>query len=82
MGCVGVGMGCVGGWGVGGGGGGMGVVGGGFIRWFQDVDSRWPIVTSSILEPTAIHCDITITASSHVVSMDASLPQLALGSLI
>ena len=36
----------------------------------------WPIVTSSILEPTASNCDVTMTDCSGVVAMGAFLAQL------
>ena len=40
-------------------------------------DSKcWPIVTSSILEPTASNCDVTMTDCSGVVAMGAFLAQL------
>ena len=39
-------------------------------------DSKfWPIVTSSIQEPAASNCDVTMTDCSHVVAMDAFLAQ-------
>ena len=39
-------------------------------------DSKyWPIVTSSIQEPAASNCDITMTDCSRVVAMDAFLIQ-------
>ena len=39
-------------------------------------DSKyWPIVTSSIQEPAASHCDVTMTDCFRVVSMDAFLAQ-------
>ena len=39
-------------------------------------DSKcWPIVTSSIQEPTASNCDVTMTDCSCVVAMDAFLAQ-------
>ena len=43
-------------------------------------DSKcWPIVTSSIQEPTASNCDITMTDSSRVVAMDAFLTHWCVG---
>ena len=43
-------------------------------------DSKcWPIVTSSIQEPAASNCDITMTNSSRVVAMDAFLTQWCWG---
>ena len=36
----------------------------------------WPIVTSSILDPTASNCDVTMTDCSGVVAMGAFLAQL------
>ena len=40
-------------------------------------DSKcWPSVTSSILEPTASNCDVTMTDCSGVVAMGAFLAQL------
>ena len=39
-------------------------------------DSKcWPIVTSSIQEPAASHCDVTMTDCLRLVSMDAFLAQ-------
>ena len=35
----------------------------------------WPIVTSSIEEPVASNCDVTMTDSSRLVAMDAFLAQ-------
>ena len=35
----------------------------------------WPIVTSSIQEPVASNCDVTMTDCSRVVAMDAFLAQ-------
>ena len=37
---------------------------------FQNVNSCWPIVMTSIHELTASHCDVTMTDCSHRVSMD------------
>ena len=43
-------------------------------------DSKWwPIVTSSIQEPVASNCDVTMTDSSCVVAMDAFLAQWCWG---
>ena len=43
-------------------------------------DSKcWPIVTSSIQEPAASNCDITMTDCSRVVAMDAFLEQWCWG---
>ena len=39
----------------------------------------WPIVTSSIQEPTASNCDVTMTDCSRVVAMDAFLAQWCWG---
>ena len=39
-------------------------------------DSKcWPIVTSSLQEPAASNCDVTMTNCSRVVAMDAFLTQ-------
>ena len=46
-------------------------------------DSKcWPIVTSSIQEPIASNCDVTMTDCSRVVAMDAFLAQWCWGHLI
>ena len=43
-------------------------------------DSKcWPIVTSSIQEPTASNCDVTMTDCSRVVAMDAFLARWCWG---
>ena len=43
-------------------------------------DSKcWPIVTSSIQEPVASNCDVTMTDCSRVVAMDAFLAQWCWG---
>ena len=43
-------------------------------------DSKyWPIVTSSIQEPAATNCDVTMTDCSRVVPMDAFLTQWCWG---
>ena len=43
-------------------------------------DSKcWPIVTSSLQEPAASNCDVTMTDCSHVVAMDAFLTQWCWG---
>ena len=43
-------------------------------------DSKcWPIVTSSIQEPVASNCDVTMTDCSRVVAMDAFLARWCCG---
>ena len=45
-------------------------------------DSKcWPIVTSSIQEPAASNCDVTVTDCSRVVAMEAFLAQWCWGHL-
>ena len=45
-------------------------------------DSKcWPIVTSSIQEPVASNCDVTMTGCSRVVAMDAFLAQWCWGQI-
>ena len=44
-----------------------------------NVSKCWPIVTSSIHEPAASNCDVTMTDCSRVVAMDAFLEQWCWG---
>ena len=42
---------------------------------WRKISKCWPIVTSSIHEPVATSCDVTMTDCSHAVSMDTFLSQ-------
>ena len=43
--------------------------------WFENVISCWPIVMSSIREPAASYCDITMADCSQLVSIGTYLSQ-------